>query len=281
MIVAWMCLLPLAASRAAGPELVRDDNGAAAATEAPLPFPWPEARRAAVSLAYDDALDSQLDNALPALDRYGFKATFYLTLASDAVARRMAEWRAAAASGHELGNHSLFHQCSGSAPDRAWVAPERDLDATSAGQMRDQVLLANVALQALDGRSRRTFTAPCGETLAGDGDYAALVAPAFVATKRGIGPVTDMATLDPDAVPVDAPVGVAGSELIARVEQAARVGGMVNFTFHGIGGDHLAVSTRAHDELLEHLAAHPDIYWVDTFLEIMTHVRDVRTRPVD
>ena len=32
-------------------------------------FHWPDGRKAAVSLAYDDALDSQLDNALPVLDR--------------------------------------------------------------------------------------------------------------------------------------------------------------------------------------------------------------------
>ena len=32
-------------------------------------FSWPEGRKAAVSLSYDDALDSQLDNAIPALDR--------------------------------------------------------------------------------------------------------------------------------------------------------------------------------------------------------------------
>ena len=36
-------------------------------------FSWPEGRKAAVSLSYDDALDSQLDNAIPALkvDRGG------------------------------------------------------------------------------------------------------------------------------------------------------------------------------------------------------------------
>ena len=32
-----------------------------------------------VSLTYDDGLNSQLDNAVPALDRHGFKATFFLT----------------------------------------------------------------------------------------------------------------------------------------------------------------------------------------------------------
>jgi len=67
---------------------------------------WPNGARAAVSLAYDDALDSQLDNALPALQRHGFKATFYLTLANAPVRRRMAEWRAAAQRGHELGNRA-------------------------------------------------------------------------------------------------------------------------------------------------------------------------------
>ncbi|MFR0657338.1 polysaccharide deacetylase family protein, partial [Pantoea sp. SIMBA_079] len=72
-------------------------------------FPWPEGQRAAVSLAYDDALESQLDTAIPALYRHGLKASFYLTLSADSVQRRLADGRAVARSGHELANHSLFH----------------------------------------------------------------------------------------------------------------------------------------------------------------------------
>ena len=34
-------------------------------------FAWPSGTMAAVSLAYDDGLASQLDHALPALDRHG------------------------------------------------------------------------------------------------------------------------------------------------------------------------------------------------------------------
>src|SRR3546814_18485755 len=60
------------------------------------------------------------------------------------------EWRAAAARGHELGNHTLFHQCSGSGEDRDWVAPHRDLDSTPAARMRDQVPLANTMLAAIE-----------------------------------------------------------------------------------------------------------------------------------
>ena len=40
--------------------------------------PWPNGARAAVSLTYDDGLNSQLDCALPQLEAAGFRATFFL-----------------------------------------------------------------------------------------------------------------------------------------------------------------------------------------------------------
>ena len=237
-------------------------------------FVWPEGQRAAVSLAYDDALASHLDTAIPALDRHGLKGSFYLTLAGDVVRMRMTDWRAAARNGHELGNHSLFHQCAASKPDRGWVAPQHDLDAITAVQMQEQVRLASTMLQAIDGATTRTFTVPCGDRVARDGDYVAGLAQDFVAIKvMGEAVVTDMRTLDPHAVPVATPVGLNGPALIALVEDAARRGTMVNLTFHGIGAEHLAVSAEAHEALLTHLAAHRDVYWTAGFGEIMTWVR--------
>lgn len=236
-------------------------------------FHWPDGQRAAVSLGYDDALHSHLDNALPALDRHGFKGSFYLSLSGDTLRTRLPEWRAAAARGHELGNHTLFHQCSGSIEGRAWVEPHRDLDTTSAAQMRDQVLLANVMLGAIDGRRERTLAVPCGDVMAAGENYIELVKDGFVAIRLGHGAVVeDMLALDPHAVSVGTPAGVTGAQLIARVEEAARKGTMANFTFHGVGGDHLMVSNAAHEALLAHLASHPDVYWVATFVEIMKHV---------
>lgn len=238
-------------------------------------FVWPEGRKAAVSLAYDDALDSQLDNAIPALDKFGLKGSFYLQLSRDPVRKRMAQWRAAAANGHELGNHTLFHQCSASLPDRDWVEPQRDLDSTAAAQMKDQVILANTMLNAIDGKQERTMTVPCGDVMAAGQNYVELVESEFVGIKLGNGGVTpDMATLDPSAVTVEVPVGVTGKQLIAVVEAAARQGTMANFTFHGIGGDYLTVSSQAHEELLAYLAQHRDVYWVDTFVTIMKYVRN-------
>jgi peptidoglycan/xylan/chitin deacetylase (PgdA/CDA1 family) len=241
-------------------------------------FAWPSGVRAAVSLAYDDALDSQLDNAIPMLDRYKLKGSFYLQLSSPAVDKRLAAWRAAAARGHELGNHSLFHQCSRSAPDHEWVQAGRDLDKVSVDQMRDQVLLANTMLAAIDGKTARTYTVPCGDRLAAGQDYLPAVAPAFVAIKVvGSGVVPSMDTLDPLAVPVVGPVGMSGRELIALVEEARARGTMINFTFHGVGGDYLTTSNAAHRELLEYLAAHRKDVWTDTFLNIMQYVRKRQT----
>jgi peptidoglycan/xylan/chitin deacetylase (PgdA/CDA1 family) len=250
------------------------------ATAAERPFAWPHGARAAVSLAYDDAIDSQLDNAIPALDKAGLKGSFYLTLGNPAVKRRMAEWRAASARGHELGNHTLFHQCSAAAPGHEWVTPENDLDTTSAARMVAQIRLGNTMLQAIDGKTERTFTVPCGDLEAAGENYLPSIKSDFVAIKSGDGGVVaDMNALDPWSVGVTAPSGVTGEQLIALVKQAAQVGTMINFTFHGIGGDYLTTSKQAHEELLRYLAANKDIYWTDTFLDIMKYVKSHQAAP--
>lgn len=252
----------------------------ARATDSKAAFQWPNGARAAVSLSYDDALDSQLDQALPALDRHNLKGSFFLQLSNPAVTKRMPAWRDAARNGHELGNHSLFHQCSRSLPDRDWVAEHRNLDTTSAAQMRDQVLLANAMLEAIDGRRERTYTAPCGDVRATGVDYLQGLAPAFVAIKSGgsLNVPRSMANVDPYRVASFGPVGSSGKDLIALVKEAGQRGTMVAFTFHGVGGDYLSVSTQAHDELLRFLGAHREEYWTDTFLTIMTHVKQEQSR---
>ena len=237
-------------------------------------FEWPNGAKAAVNLAYDDALDSHLDIAIPALERNGFRGSFYLEMSRESVSKRLGEWRAAAGRGHELGTHTLYHQCSASKPDRDWVLPWRDLDRVPSAELVEDIRVANSFLHAIDGRTERTFTAPCGELEAGGENYIDEIKPDFLAIKAGPGGVQPaMETLDPYAVGVAAPVGVSGEELIAMVEEAAARGTMANLTFHGVGGDYLSVSAEAHEQLLQHLAAHPDIYWVDTFINIMSYVK--------
>ena len=235
---------------------------------------WPAGARAAISLAYDDALDSQLDHALPALNRAGLKASFYLQLSSPGIRVRLPEWRAAARAGHELGNHTLFHQCSSAKPDRAWVAAQRDLHTTTVAQMKDQVTLANTMLHAIDGLDERTFTVPCGDERASDQNYLPAIASEFLAIKSGAAAAgVPFKNIDPYAVPVVVPVGLSGRQLIELVKQAGERDALLNLTFHGIGGDYLTVSAEAHAELLAFLAANRHVYWTDTFLNIMKYVK--------
>lgn len=236
-------------------------------------FSWPNGAKAAVSLAYDDALPSQLDTAIPQLNAAGLKGSFYLPLSADTVQSRLADWRAAATQGHELGNHTLFHQCAKSLPGRDWVSKDRDLDQTPASRLIAEIRVGNAFLQAMDGKTKRTFTAPCTDQLAAGTPYLPLLSSDFVAMKTTVGGVVaDMKTLNIHAVPVIAPSEVSGAQLIAWVKEAGVKGTMVNFTFHGIGGDHLQISSAAHAELMQFLATHKNEYWTDTFLNLMEHV---------
>jgi peptidoglycan/xylan/chitin deacetylase (PgdA/CDA1 family) len=70
---------------------------------------WPAGCLGAVSLSYDDGLDSRFDLAVPALERHGFLGTFFLTL--DNIRHRLADWAALARRGHELANHAVTHPC--------------------------------------------------------------------------------------------------------------------------------------------------------------------------
>ncbi|WP_111643170.1 polysaccharide deacetylase family protein [Marinimicrobium alkaliphilum] len=232
-------------------------------------FRWPNNVEAAVSLSYDDTLDSQLDNAIPALDRYGLKGSFYLIMDTPVLTERLDEWRAAAANGHELGNHTLFHPCSRSEPGRDWVDPDNDLDQRSVQQMRKEVEVASAFLYAIDGETERTFTPPCTDQQAADGNYVEAVQDLFIGIKSfpASYPRANFATYL-------VPENITGEELITFVERAADEYALVNIIFHGIGGDHLSVSTDAHDQLLQYLSVTDDIYWTDTYRNIMRYVNE-------
>lgn len=236
-----------------------------------MAFDWPKGAVAAVSLGYDDGLNSQLDYVVPALNKHKLKASFYVPINGPTLPARQNEWRAAAAAGHELGNHSLFHDCS--AKGRDWVKPERDLDRLMPVNVQEQVVAANTWLQALDGRTRRTFTPPCLDLKTADQDFVGALKQHFVAYRSGVGEITDVMALDPYAVPVIFIDGWTAEQMIALVERAAASKTMAVLLFHGVGAEYMHVSREAHDKLLDYLARNRKRLWTDSFVNIMEHVR--------
>jgi peptidoglycan/xylan/chitin deacetylase (PgdA/CDA1 family) len=230
--------------------------------------PWPDGKRAAVVLTYDDTLVSQLDIAIPALDATGLKGTFFL-IGSKITPEQIARWRSAAAEGHELGNHTIRHACP-----HANYPPAKKIDTSETydvDTMLTEIRTMNTMLTAIDGKLQHSYATPCGQHLAGGVDYLpALRASGLVRYTRSADPSEH--PFDPMNVPARFfPSTATGADLIAAVQDAERKGGMIVFGFHGVGGDYLSVSAQAHAQLLAYLKAHSDTIWVAPFSTVMDY----------
>ncbi|MCX7013736.1 MAG: polysaccharide deacetylase family protein [Candidatus Sumerlaeota bacterium] len=132
----------------------------------PNVFDWPGGRRGALSLTFDDARLSQIDEGISILNRYGVKATFYVSMKN--VEKRLEGWRAAVATGHEIGNHTLRHPCSGNFP---FITPERALEHYTLERMEADLTEANEAIRSTLRVTPETFAYPCGQTFVGRGEH--------------------------------------------------------------------------------------------------------------
>lgn len=237
-------------------------------------FTWPDGAKAAVSLSYDDALNSQLEHVVPVLNDAGLRASFYVYVDSAGFKNQVEQWKAVAAAGHELGNHSMFHQCA-KTDGRDWVKAHHDLQKISAEQMRDEIFLTNDILKSIDGQTERTYTVPCGDQVAHGKNYLPLIKEAFLGIKASGGqPPKEMHNFDRHNVAVIPVENVDHKTLIGLVEQAAANGTIANILFHGVGGDHLSVDAKEHQAFIHYLAENQDRLWVDSFVNIMRYVKD-------
>lgn len=231
---------------------------------------WPGGAKAAVVLTYDDALPSQLDHAVPALDGAGLKGTFFL---ANVRAQDVARWRAVARGGHELGNHTIFHPCRAA----AFAAdPRYTTEAYTPTSMLKEITQQNVLLTALDGKTRHGFATPCGETKVGGVDYLEPLHMAGLASYvRGVRATpaelsADVSMIDPMHVPARGfGEGDDAARMIAFVKEAEAGGGMAVLLFHGVGDDHLAVTDAQHRAFIAWLKAHRRELWVTTLQQVL------------
>ncbi len=235
--------------------------------------PW-HGKQCAVVLTYDDAIDADLDNVVPALDSAGLRGTFYLIGSAPAVARRLPEWRRAAARGHELGNHSLMHPCDGSLPGRSFVGPDNDLSNYTVNRAVSEIRANNTLLAAIDGKQKRTFAYPCGDRQIGGVDFYAPLKADFVAA-RGVQPgLQPAAQVDLSNVRCYSIHGQDGQYLLGLVKQAEQTHTLLVFLFHGVGGGHsLNVSLAAHRQLVRYLRAHQQDIWVAPMVEVAEEIK--------
>lgn len=239
---------------------------------------WPHHKKAVIVLTYDDALESQLDNAVPQLEAAHFPATFFLT--GDINSQTIPRWRALSKKGFELGNHTIYHPCL-STDDN----PTHSDDYTPYGIIKE-IDVMNHFLFAVDGKNTRTYAYPCTETTVGNGkDYVDTLRKYGLVKYARVGGdvdavVTDFKRLDPLQIPsYGLDDNTPGDKLIAFVKLAEKTGGMGVIMFHGIGGDYITTSVKAHQELINYLKKHRKEIWVATFQQAMDYATAAGKNP--
>ncbi|MEO8763087.1 MAG: glycoside hydrolase family 3 C-terminal domain-containing protein [Ginsengibacter sp.] len=133
------------------------------AQQATTAFPWPKGKQMALSFSFDDARLSQPDKGIPLLDKYGVKATFYLV--PSLMEQRLEGWKKAVRSGHDIGNHSLTHPCTGNFD---W-SRDNALENYTLQGMAKQLDSTNKILKRELGVQAVSFAFPCGQTFVGRG----------------------------------------------------------------------------------------------------------------
>lgn len=241
-------------------------------------FRWPAGRRAAISLTFDDARPSQVDRGLPILDVYGVKATFYVV--PSGVEQRLAGWKKAVANGHEIGNHTLRHPCSG---NFSW-SREKALENYSLPEMRLELDQANAAIERLLGVKPTTFAYPCGQKFVGRGlsvkSYVPLVAERFIVGRGAFDEVGN----DPNFCDLAQATGVSLDGLDfdqakQLIDKAAAEGRWLIFFGHEIGPvGHQTIATSTLQALCRYAQDPANGLWIDTVETIGRYILKQQTQ---
>lgn len=218
--------------------------------------PW-NGHVGAVSFTFDDALQTQLDNVVPALKQRNIHATFFLYDAGNAFTNNKDRWVAAAKEGNELANHSVSH-----------ADFSKSIDATyEVSDMATRLRNADASIQA------NTFAYP----------YCAIGYESVVQSENIIGrgcwfaaPFNPMQWTSPPqnwnnvgAIYIGDDATATGSTMNAI--NAAKNGGWIVTLSHGVSGDWVAITKENLYALFD--KAIQNGLWIGTYMEVAAYWR--------
>lgn len=238
---------------------------------------WPAGAACAVSLSYDDSLPVHYQRVAPLLERHDMRGTFYLSVRD---IRDPQAWKALAAGGHELGNHSLFHPCRRDPGNLSWLADHYDLSSYTAERFRDELTVANLVLDLLDGGRPRTYGNNCTNLTIGNGvqeqPMDTILAELFEAAR---GAITNQPVdpTEPAFTRLGHFVGDGKSfaQLRSEIDSACAHGGWIIYMFHGVGeGTHsLFIAEDDHRLLVEWLDVRSGSVWTAPVVEVARYLK--------
>jgi peptidoglycan/xylan/chitin deacetylase (PgdA/CDA1 family) len=235
-------------------------------------FRWPEGKQMAISLTFDDARLSQPDRGIPLLDRYGVKATFYISPGS--MLQRIDAWKRAVKAGHEIGNHSILHPCSGNFD---W-SRDKALEDYTIERMKAELDSANRLIKSILGVDVVSFAYPCGQTYVGRGkgtkSYVPVVAEMFESGRGWLGEAPN----DPvycniyqlSGIELD---GKSFDQVKSLIEAARASGDWIVFAGHEMadGGRQTSLLSTI-EELCKYAANPANGIWIDNVHNIASYI---------
>ena len=239
-------------------------------------FRWPEGKRAAISLTFDDARHSQVTRGLPILDEYGTKATFYVSINN--LEGHLDAWKRAAINGHEIGNHTLTHPCSGNFS----FIYDRALEDYTLDKMQHELVEANNIIENLLGVRPVSFAYPCGQKFVGRGrnlkSYVPLVAENFLTGRGWMDEwANDPAFCDLSNLMAMELDGKDFEQVKQLLDRTLADGGWLIFCGHEIGeaGRQTTYSSTI-KALCEYAQDPANGIWLDTVQAVADHIRQQR-----
>lgn len=234
--------------------------------------PW-HGKKCSIVITYDDAINQHLDNAIPILDSLGLKATFYVTAFSQSMQTRMNDWKKLPQMGHELGNHTLFHPCTGG-PGREWVRKEYDLNNYTVKRMVDETRMTNLFLNSLDGKTKRTFAFTCGDMKIGDSSFMNAMRNDFVAARAVRSEMHKINEIDLYNVDCYIVNNHSFDQMKEWVDKAMQTNSLLVILFHGVGGGNtLDVSLQTHREILKYIKQNEKDIYITPMLEVAEYIK--------
>ncbi len=240
-------------------------------------FSWPDGKKAAISLSFDDARQSHPKTGRDLFRRIGGKATFYVN--PPAMLYDIEGWKDLVADGHEIGNHTINHPCTG---NFLW-SRDKSLESYSLATMEQELLEANQQIYAMLGVHAVSFAYTCGNSFVGRGanrnSYVPLVAKHF---KSGRGWLNE-----PPNDPLFSDMAMLqGNEMDGKnfkndikpmIDAAIKNGSYLLLAGHEIGiGGAQTVEISMLEELLDYLNQPDCEVWLGTVGEVSEYIKQSR-----
>nr|WP_250885710.1 polysaccharide deacetylase family protein [Shewanella jiangmenensis] len=236
---------------------------------------YPNQARNAVSLSFDDARVSQADVGLALLSRYQVKATFYLLPVF--AKERLPQWREALKNGHEIGNHTLSHLCTG---NFQWLREhDAGLEQADLAFIAKDLDESQTFFKQEFGITPKHFAYPCGQTFVGRGkevkSYVPLIAERFSTGRTwndetaNLPGYTDFAQLR--TLPID---NKSFTEIKAMLEAQRETNKWLILAGHDIGSEGtFTTRTTALEQLIQYLQDPANGYWLAPVGQVAEHLQ--------